>query len=72
MDNVHEQYKDKVDFYVLDVDSVDAQPILQEMKLTSIPDVRLFHKGKETDRFVGNLPEQAVTEFFANAAKLTE
>jgi len=29
MDNVHEQYKDKVDFYVLDVDSVDAQPILQ-------------------------------------------
>eukprot|EP00339_Tiarina_fusa_P016487 CAMPEP_0117077494 /NCGR_PEP_ID=MMETSP0472-20121206/54648_1 /TAXON_ID=693140 ORGANISM="Tiarina fusus, Strain LIS" /NCGR_SAMPLE_ID=MMETSP0472 /ASSEMBLY_ACC=CAM_ASM_000603 /LENGTH=68 /DNA_ID=CAMNT_0004803867 /DNA_START=239 /DNA_END=445 /DNA_ORIENTATION=+ len=68
MDDIHDKYADQVDFYVLDVDAPNSQPILEQMQISSIPDVRLFHNGNHTDGFV----QDSLKEFFANAAKLAK
>ena len=49
-----------------------SNAFIKELQLSSIPDVRLFNNGKEIDRFVGNLGEQPVREFFDNAAALAK
>jgi len=55
-----QQHGDKV--IVLKV-NVDAEPELaREAGVSSIPDVRLLHGGREVDRFVGLVPYEKVEE----------
>ena len=45
---------------------------VQQLNVTSIPDVLLFHKGQLADRLVGNVSMEQISAFMEKARNLAE
>ena len=56
-----EEYQGR--FILAKVNTEEQQAVAAQFGIRSIPDVRLFHGGREVDGFTGALPESAIREF---------
>ncbi len=56
-----EEYQGR--FILAKVNTEEQQTVAAQFGIRSIPDVRLFHGGREVDGFTGALPESAIREF---------
>ncbi len=64
VDELADEYDDKVDFYAVDVD--DNPKIAADFGVSSIPTLVLLENGTEKGRIVGFRPKDALKEFIDN------
>lgn len=58
LEELSDQYKDKMDFYRYDVDSDNSIP--QRYEIMSIPTMIVFKNGAEAGKLIGAQPKKAV------------
>jgi thioredoxin 1 len=63
LDSVADNFKGKVNFYKLNVDT--ESDIAAQYNIMSIPSVVFFKNGTVVDNFVGSLPKEQIISFVA-------